>query len=132
MLMGSPSFPKLHRRAGRGPFVRARIKTEIEIKYVDNIMTRAAEPIALKAVVDPMLISDKRHVIRNVSSTEFNGIFQPGRTCDIVPEKGRPLSRAKAQVWRETVATVEMQAEVILTMIKAVSIDAPAYELVEL
>lgn len=43
-------------------------------------MTSAAEPIALKAVVEPMLISDSRQVIRKVTKTEFNGMFQPDLT----------------------------------------------------
>jgi hypothetical protein len=38
-------------------------------------------------------------------------------------EKGSPLSRAKDQVWRDTVATVLMQAEVILTIRIDVMID---------
>lgn len=61
-------------------------------------MTSAAEPMALKAVVEPILISDNRQVIKKVISTEFNGMFQPGWTWAIVVEKGRPLSRANAQV----------------------------------
>ena len=40
-------------------------------------------------------------------------------------EKGSPLSRAKDHVCRDTVATVLMQAEVILTMRMAVIIDVP-------
>lgn len=78
--------------------MRAKIKTEIDMKYVDKIMTSAAEPIALNAVVEPMLINDSRHVIVKVISTEFKGMFQPGLTWEMTPENGRPLSRAKAQV----------------------------------
>lgn len=47
-------------------------------------------------------------------------------TYEMMEEKGSPWSRAKDQVWRDTVATVLMQAEVILTMRMAVMIDVPA------
>ncbi len=47
-------------------------------------------------------------------------------TCAMNEENGRPLSLAKDQVWRDTVATVLMQAEVMLTMIMAVMIEVPA------
>jgi|HubBroStandDraft_4_1064222.scaffolds.fasta_scaffold1692378_2 hypothetical protein len=41
-------------------------------------------------------------------------------------ENGRPLSRAKDHVCLETVATVLIQADVMLTMMTAVIIEAPA------
>jgi len=47
-------------------------------------------------------------------------------------ENGNPLSLAKDQVWRDAVATVLMQAEVILIMRMAVMTDAPARLLVAL
>lgn len=47
-------------------------------------------------------------------------------TCEMKPENGNPLSLAKDQVCRDTVATVLMQAEVILTMRMEVIIDVPA------
>lgn len=47
-------------------------------------------------------------------------------TCAMKPENGNPLSLAKDQVWRDTVATVLMQAEVMLTMRMEVIIDVPA------
>jgi hypothetical protein len=34
----------------------------------------------LKAVDEPMLIKERRIVIRKETITEFNGISQPGRT----------------------------------------------------
>ena len=36
--------------------------------------------MALKAVVDPILIIERRIVIQNETMTEFRGISQPGRT----------------------------------------------------
>jgi len=81
--------------------------------------------MALNATVEPILIKDRRVVIVKVSRTALSGIFQPGLTYEIKEEKGSPLSRAKDQVWRDAVATVLIQAEVILTMRIAVMIDAP-------
>ena len=104
----------------------------MEMKYVDKMDTNAAEPMALKVTVEPMLINDKRQVIVKVIKTALRGMFQPGFTCVIILEKGRPLSRAKAQVCRLTVATVEMQADVMFIIIRAVRIEAPTWELVEL
>ena len=48
------------------------------------------------------------------------------------PENGNPLSRANDQVCRDTVATVLMQADVMLTITTAVIIAAPALLFVEL
>jgi hypothetical protein len=38
----------------------------------------------LSAVVEPMLISDKRTVTASETITAFNGIFQPGFTYDVL------------------------------------------------
>jgi hypothetical protein len=56
------------------------MKTLIEIMYVPRMATRAKDPIALKATVEPMLISERRHVIINVRRTALSGMFQPGLT----------------------------------------------------
>lgn len=102
--------------------------------------------MALNATVDPMLMRDKSVVIVKVMRTEFKGIFQPGLTYEVMDmlvqyaegnsrerltypmneEKGSPLSRAKDQVWRETVATVLIQADVMFTIRIAVMIEVPA------
>ena len=52
----------------------------MDTKSMNRIMTSVAEPIGLKAVVDLMLIKDKRHVMTTVSRTAFKGMFHPGRT----------------------------------------------------
>jgi len=82
--------------------------------------------MAWKAVTEPMLIRERRAVIKNVSRTELSGMFQPGLTVEMKDEKGRPPSRANDHVWRDTVATVLIQAEVMLTMMMAVMMDVPA------
>ena len=38
--------------------------------------------MALNATVEPMLIRDRRVVMRKVIRTELRGIFQPGLTCE--------------------------------------------------
>ena len=57
--------------------------------------------LALKAVSDPMLMRDSRTVIRQVKVTELAGLSSFLSTLPIQLLKGRPWSRAKAQVWRE-------------------------------
>lgn len=47
-------------------------------------------------------------------------------TYPMMEENGSPWSLAKAQVWRDTVATVLMHAEVILTIRIAVMMEVPA------
>lgn len=47
-------------------------------------------------------------------------------TYDTKLENGSPLSRAKDHVWRDVVATVLMQAEVMLAMRIAVITEVPA------
>lgn len=41
----------------------------------------AREPMALKATVEPMLMSDSRQVMANVIITALSGMFHPGLTC---------------------------------------------------
>ena len=80
MLMKIPMMPKLHRRGGSGPLSRRRMKMLIEIMYVPRMATRAKDPIALKATVEPILINERRHVMVNVRRTALSGMFQPGLT----------------------------------------------------
>ena len=42
------------------------------------------DAMALKAVLEPMLIRDRRMVMQKDTRTEFRGMSQPGRTCGIV------------------------------------------------
>ena len=42
------------------------------------------EAMALKAVVEPMLIIDRRIVMQNETITAFRGISQPGRTWNFI------------------------------------------------
>lgn len=66
------------------------------------------------------------------SGKKRQSAFGETLTYETKDENGNPWSRAKDQVWRDTVATVLMQAEVILTMRIAVMIDVPAWLLVTL
>ena len=88
--------------------------------------------MALKATDEPRLMSESRTVTRKVIMTELRGMFQPGLTNETKSENGRPLSRAKDHVWRDTVATVLISAEVMLIIRMAVKTDAPALLLVTL
>lgn len=75
--------------------MRRRIKQLSEMMYVDSKALVAIEQIALKATVEPMLMSERRVVQRNVSSTALSGMFQPGLMWPMKPLNGRPPSRAK-------------------------------------
>lgn len=108
------------------------IRHVIEMMYVDIKDTVALELMALKATVEPILMSERRQVISHVSRTALRGIFQPGLTCPMKPAKGKPPSRAKDQDCRETVANVLMTEDVMVTTMIAVMIDAPAYDPVPL
>lgn len=56
------------------------IRQANEIMYVANRALTAREPMALNATVDPMLIRERRVVIRNVTNTALRGMFHPGLT----------------------------------------------------
>ena len=104
----------------------------MEMIYVDSRETVALELIALNATVDPMFIRDNKQVISHVSMTAFRGMFHPCLTCPMKPANGKPPSRANDQDCRETVARVEITEEVMVTIIIATIMDAPASEPVPL
>src|SRR5947209_2977558 len=70
--------------------------------------TRFRETIALKATLEPILISERRAVMVQVMMMALVGTIRLGSTRDIHLLKGRPWSRAKAQVCREVVKFKEM------------------------
>ena len=64
------------------------------------------EAIALKAAVEPILMSE-RSVVNSVAvRIEFTGTFDRGWMYRKKLENGRALSRAKANVWRDVVARI--------------------------
>lgn len=69
--------------------------------------TTCREMMALKATSEPMLMTDRRAEIRHDKKTALAGICNVGWTWDIQRAKGRPLSRAKANVWRDVDALNE-------------------------
>src|SRR5271154_3135535 len=73
----------------------------METMYVSMRETRLREMMALNATLDPILIRLSRMVIRQVTPTALAGTCSVGWTYAIHDENGRPLSRAKAHVWRE-------------------------------
>ena len=57
----------------------------MEIWYEDVSAATARAAMALKATVEPMLMSERRTVKAREMSTAFRGMFQPGLTCgDVV------------------------------------------------
>lgn len=69
--------------------------------------TTCREMMALKATSEPMLMTDRRAEIRHDKKTALAGICNVGWTWDIQRANGRPLSRAKANVWRDVDALKE-------------------------
>jgi hypothetical protein len=59
---------------------------------------RGRDLLALKAVSEPMLISESATVMRQVTVTAFAGTCNLGSTWPIQLLNGSPLSLAKAQV----------------------------------
>ena len=83
-LIGRPARPRDQRRSGSGVLLTRRMMRHTkEMIYVPKIADTAREPMALKATVEPMLIKERRVVIRKVRRTAFRGMFQPGWTCHI-------------------------------------------------
>ena len=88
--------------------------------------------IALKATVDPRLIKLSRAVIHIDTKIEFKGISQPGRTYDRKSAAGNPLSRAKANIWRDAVATLLIAEHSVRSVMMQVMTVAPALDPVAL
>jgi hypothetical protein len=99
-LTGTPSRPSDQRARG-SVSVRRRYSThEMEMQYEAISATIWSEMMALKAVEEPMLMSDSRMVKVQVSVMALAGIWSLGCTCPIHFAKGKPLSRANANVCR--------------------------------
>src|SRR2546423_1241160 len=99
-LTGTPSRPSDQRAPG-SVLVRRRYSThEMEMQYEAISATIWSEMTALKAAEEPMLMSDRRMVKVQVSTMALTGIWSLGCTCPIHFGKGKPLSRANANVCR--------------------------------
>lgn len=79
----------------------------METAEVNIKATTCREMMALKATSEPMLMTDKRAEMRHDKKTALAGICRVGWTWHIQLAKGRPLSRAKANVWRDVDALKE-------------------------
>ena len=97
-----------------------------------------------------MFIRERRIVIMKDTMTALSGTFHPGRTWEDSSamimewmvrnsvgltwarklENGRPESRAKANIWRDAVATFVMQPHAVNTMVIVVKAVAPAGDFV--
>lgn len=101
-LIGPPHLPKLQRATGRDSLRQRLIRMQvIETMYEDRRAAVPSEAMALNAVVDPMLIIERRMVIQKDTMTEFRGISQPGRTWE-VPSSADirpPVVQLRMEVW---------------------------------
>lgn len=79
MLTGPPHRPRLQRACGNfSPLYLLIITQRIDMMYEE---IRAATPrdiMAFNAVLEPMLISDKRIVTHRETTTAFSGMSHPG------------------------------------------------------
>ena len=81
-LIHRPHFPRDQRRGGReAPKSRRQMRVPIVTRYDLKMATAPRELIDRKAVVDPMLMSERSRTTRNETNTARRGMFQPGRTC---------------------------------------------------
>lgn len=87
-----------------------------------------SEMIALKAVSEPMFISDNRHEMTQDKAMALTGILRRGWTWAIHRANGRPLSRAKANVCREVEALKKMLLKITGMSIIAVRPLMPGVE----
>lgn len=80
--------------------------------------------IASKAAVEPIFNRLRSMVIPHMSARALAGTFIVGCTCATHLGNGRPLSRAKAKVWRlveALKAMFEAIAKIRITMVKALT-----------
>lgn len=81
ILIAMPKRPSVHLCGGRGwPLMRLSSTQAIVMIYEDIIAPMVRVTIARSAVVEPMLISDKRIVTTRETITAFKGMFQLGFT----------------------------------------------------
>jgi hypothetical protein len=81
MLIAIPNRPSVHLCGGSGwPLIRLRSTQPIVMMYEDIIAPIVRVTMASSAVVEPILMSDKRIVTTRETITAFKGMFQPGFT----------------------------------------------------
>ena len=65
----------------------------METIYEARMATKESEVMLLRAMVEPMLMRERRHVTMNDTTMLFIGTSQPGRTCDIPVSNARLFSK---------------------------------------
>ena len=88
------------------------------------------ETIALNATVEPMLMSPMQAEIMAQRPMDRRGSAVHLSTRDRKPQQGSPLSRTKAQVYREAPARKPKDAQTVKAMRIAVMTGDPAGEYV--
>lgn len=99
---------------------------------LESRLTTPMLMMALNATVEPRLIKLSRAVMHIETKIEFRGMSQPGRTYDRKSAAGSPLSRAKANIWRDAVATLLMAEHSVRSVMMQVITVAPALDPVAL
>jgi len=81
MLINIPGRPSVHLCGGRvSPLIRLSSRQAIVMKYEDIIAPMVRVTMARSAVVEPILMRDKRIVTASDTITAFRGMFQLGFT----------------------------------------------------
>jgi hypothetical protein len=88
------------------------------------------EIMALKAVLEPILIKERRQLMTHDNMIALTGIMRLGSIFEIHFENGRPLSRAKAHVWREVDALNMILLNITGNMMIAVKPFTPAVDVI--
>lgn len=104
----------------------------VEYLQLESRLTTPILTMALNATVEPRLIKLSRAVMHMDTRIEFKGMSQPGRTYDRKSATGNPLSRAKANIWRDAVATLLMAEHSVRSVMMQVMTVAPALDPVAL
>src|SRR5690242_857817 len=128
-----PHLPRLQRRGSNGsPRRRLSLTHPIEMMYENMSAALEMETIALRVTSDPKLIQARTSDDPRQTNRAFTGMSQPGLTCSIQDENGRPLSRAKAQICRDDAAVTETAAKRMRMTRMAPMMIVPAMEPVAL
>lgn len=116
--------------AGSDVDSRRQSRKRIGKKYEMYMAKATRDRMALKAVLLPMFISERRQTHIATSTRELSGSLRPGCIRAKVGEKGSPLSREKAHSRREVEAKQLKNATVPRTASMATKKFVAAFELV--
>lgn len=130
-LIQIPAFPSDHLDGGSGsPLSRFHSKHPMLRIYEPTSAEMVSETIALSATLDPRLTREMTTPQMKETMIAFSGMGWLGRTVLRNLEKGKPLSRLKAQIWRLAVAISAITAQMRMMMMMAAKKLVAVYDFV--